>query len=174
MNALHRMGFLIPLFILTLGFSQCTSTKETLKITQTIELSKVSKTQVYYQNWVAGVRGGGSGMDLYISKSVVGDKKLITAYFKGKSVKFDPMVENSNIYIARFKGEANKRYDINMEADAINEYGNTIPVNKDSIPFKLAPNDAVVSYLENKALKYLKLINIPKKESLAYPSAPRN
>jgi len=174
MNAIHNIGFWMSLFILTFGLSQCTCTKDSIKITKTIELSEVSKNKAYYQKWVAGVRGGGSGTDLYISKSVVGDKKLITAYFKGKSVKFDLMVENSNVYIARFKGEANQRYDLLMEADAINEYGNRAPVKKDSIPFNLTKNDAVVSYFEDNTLKYLKLTNIPEKEKLAYPSAPRN
>ena len=168
------MGLLTFLFVLTVGFPQCTSIKGTMSIAETIELSEVSKTHVYYQSWVAGVRGGGSGIDLYINNSVVGGKKLITAYFKGRSVEFSIKANNSNIYIAHFKGEANQRYDLNMEAEAINEYGNKVSVKKDSIPFKLANNDAVASYLENNTLKYLKLLNIPKKESLAYPSAPRN
>jgi len=174
MNKIYRIGLLMPLFVLTVGFPQCTSTKGTMNIAQTIELSEMSISQVYYQSWVAGVRGGGSGIDLYINKSVVEGKKLITAYFRGKSVKFDPVVGNSNIYIARFKGETNQVSDINMEADAINEYGNTAPIKKDSIPFELSSNDVVVSYLQNNVLKYLKLINISKKESLAYPSVPRN
>jgi len=174
MNKIYRMGLLMTLFVLTVGFPQCTSTKDTMKLTQTIELSEVSKTAVYYQNWVSGIKGGGSGMDLYINESVTGNKKLITAYFKGRSVEFSPKADNSNVYIAHFKGESNQKYDLNMEAEAINEYGNTNPVKKDSILFKLTINDAVVSYLENDSLKYLKLLNIPKKESLAYPSAPRN
>jgi len=171
MNAMHKIGFLMSLFILTLGFSQCTSPKVIMKIAHTIE---VSKTQAYYQKWVAGVRGGGSGTNLYVNKSLVKNKELITAYFKGKSVKFDAITENSNIFIARFKGDANQGYDLNMEAEAINEYGNTTPVKKDSIPFKLANNDAVVSYLDNKVLKFIKLKSIPEKEMLAYPSTHRN
>jgi len=145
-----------------------------MEIIKTIELSKESITDGYYQNWVAGVRGGGSGTDLYISKSAVGNKQLVTAYFKEKIVDFDSTVKESNMYIARFKGEANQVYDINMEEDAINEYGNKAPIEKAAFPFKLEPNEAVVSYLDNTTLKYLKLINISKKESLAYPSAPRN
>ena len=170
----QKLGVFLSLSVLTLSFAQCTSTKKTMEITKTIELTKESISEVYYQKWVAGVRGGGSGIDLYINKSVVGDKKLITAYFKGKSVKFNSIAMNSNVYIAHFNGEANQKYDLNMEADAINEYGNKIPTKKDSIPFKLAINDAVVTYLENNTLMYLKLLNIPKKETLAYPSAPRN
>lgn len=145
-----------------------------MEIGRTIELSKGSITDVYYQGWVAGVRGGGSGTDLYISKSVVGNKQLVTAYFKEKVIDFDTTTKESNMYIARFKGKANQAYDTNMEAEAINEYGNKIPLDKVEFPFKLGPNEAVVSYLENKKIKYLKLINISNKESLAYPSAPRN
>jgi len=144
-----------------------------MEITKTIEVSKESTSEVYYQNWVAGVKGGGSGTNLFVSKAIVKNKELITAYFKGRSVGFDPIHENSNVFIARFKGEANQRYDLNMEEEAINEYGNRTPTKKDSIPFNLAINDAVVSYLENNRLKYIKFTNVPQKEMLAFPSAPR-
>jgi hypothetical protein len=170
----QKLGIFSSLFVLTLSFSQCASTKKTIEITKTIELSKESSSEVYYQNWVAGVRGGGSGTNLYISKSVVENKELITAYFKGKEVVFDTLIKGSKMFIARFKGDANQIFDMEMNADAINEYGNKAVVEKTDFPFNLEPNDAVVSYLENNTLKYLKLINIPKKESLAYPSAPRN
>ena len=144
-----------------------------MEVTKTIELSKESTSEVYYQHWVAGVRGGGSGTNLFVSKTLFENKELITAYFKGKSVNFDPIHENSNVFIARFKGEANQKYDLNMEAEAINEYGNKTPMKKDSIPFNLAINDAVVSYSENNVLKYIKFKNVPQKEMLAFPSAPR-
>jgi len=174
MKLLQKIGFSVFAFMLTLSFSQCTSTKKTMKIGRTIELTKESNTEVYYQSWVAGVKGGGSGINLFVSKSVVENRQLITAYFKGKVVDFDHVEEGENMYIARFKGEANQVNDINMEAEGINEYGNKAPAEKKDFPFKLAFNEAVVSYLENNTLKYLKLINIHKKELLAYPSAPRN
>jgi len=170
----QKLGVFLSLSVLTLSFAQCTSTKKTMEITKTIELTKESISEVYYQKWVAGVRGGGSGTDLYISKSAVDNKQLITAYFMNKVVDFDVTTKESSMYIARFKGAANQIYDTNMESEAINEYGNKAPVEKTQFPFKLSTNEAVVSYLENNVLTYLKLTNIPKKESLAYPSAPRN
>jgi len=173
MKLQHVIGFWVLVFALTLGFSQCTGTKNTMKISDTILISKAMQSQVYYQTWVAGVRGGGSGTDLYVSKSAVGNKELLTAYFNGKSVNFDPLTKQSNIYIARFKGEANQLKIQVMSANEVQEHVNKVPVKKDSIPFKLGVNEAVVSYLENKKVKYIKLTNITKKEMLAYPSAPR-
>ena len=41
-------------------------------------------------------------------------------------------------------------------------------------PFELLNDEAVISYLENDIMKYLKLTNISQKESIPYPSAPRN
>ncbi len=174
MNFFQKLGVLLSLSALTFSFSQCASAKKTMEITKTIELSKKSSSEVYYQSWVAGVRGGGSGTDLYISKSSVGNKELITAYFMKKIVAFDTLTKGSKMFIARFKGEANKIFDIEMNADAVNEYGNKVLAEKTDFPFNLKPNEAVVSYLENKKIKYLKLTNISKKESLAYPSAPRH
>ena len=174
MKLLQKIGFTVFVSILTLSFSQCTSVKKTMEITKIIELPKELTTDAYYQNWVAGVRGGGSGTNLYINKSVVGNKQLIAAYFKEKIVDFEPVTKMGDVYVARFKGKANQIYDMEMNADGINEYGNKAPIEKKDFPFKLAPNEAVVSYIENNIVKYLKLINISKKESLAYPSAPRN
>lgn len=170
----QKLGILLSLSALTLSFSQCTSAKKTMEIKKTIKLSNKSNSEVYYQNWMAGVRGAGSGTDLYISKSAVDNKQLITAYFMNRVVDFDVTTKESSMYIARFKGAANQIFDTNMEAEAINEYGNKAPVEKTQFPFKLVANEAVVSYLENKKIMYLKLTNISKKESLAYPSAPRN
>ena len=168
-----QLGVFLSLSVLTLSFSQCTSTKNSMEASKTIELTKESTSEVYYQNWVAGVRGGGSGTNLFVSKTLVENKELLTAYFKGKSADFDPIHEHSNVFIARFTGEANQRHDLNMEVQAINEYGNKAPLKKDSIPFNLAINDAVVSYLENNVLKYIKFKNVPQKEMLAFPSTPR-
>lgn len=173
MKLQHAIGFSVLVFALTLGFSQCAGTKNTMKISDTILISKAMQSQVYYQSWVAGVRGGGSGTDLYVSKSAVGNKELLTAYFNGNTVDFDPLIGKSQVYIARFKGSANRFKDQVMSADGVQEHVNKVPVKKDSIPFKLGVNEAVVSYLENKKIKHIKLTNIIKKEMLAYPSAPR-
>lgn len=167
------IGFSTLVFALTLGFSQCNGAKNVIMISETVTISKALKTQVYYQNWVAGVRGGGSGTDLYVSKSAVVNRELVTAYFRNKEVKFEPLNNNTSVYIARFKGDANQLQDKIMNADGMQEYGNKAPVKVDSIPFVLGVNDAVVSYLENNSMKYLKLVNIPEKPMLAYPSAPR-
>jgi len=158
---------------LVLSFSQCSSTKKKIKISDTISVSKALQSEVYYQSWIAGVRGGGSGIDLYISKAAVEDKELITAYFNEKMIDFDSVTKESNMYVARFKNEVNQINDINMDADAINEYGNKVPVKKINFPFSLEFNEAVVSYIENKKTYYLKVINISKKETLAYPSVPK-
>jgi len=161
-------------FIVTIGFSQCVSSEKVMKITDTIQLSKESLSKVYYQHWVAGVRGGGSGTNLYVSKSAVGNKQLVSAYFKGKVIDFDPLIKGGNVYVAYFKGTSNLIHDIKMHSDTANEYGNNVPPKKKEFPFKLEANEAIISYLENDEIRYLKLTNIPEKESLAYPSAPRN
>ena len=173
MKLLEKTSLILFVFILQLCLSQCNSTKNTMDMTETIDSSKGLNSVIYYQNWVAGIEGGGSGTDLYINKELVAGKELKTAYFKGRIVDFDSSVNQSNFFIARYKGNTNWKKDKNMDADTIKEYGNEAPVDASEFPFNLASNEAMVSYYENGIIKYLKLTNITKKASLAYPSMPK-
>ncbi len=151
------------------GFSQCNTPKKAMKITKTITLQERNATQVYYQHWVAGVQGGGSGVNLVISKKVLDNIKPIKIYFRNKTA----LVEEKQFdYVARYKGTVNQINDYNMSANPKEEYGNTAAKNTENFPFQLQENEAIISYLQNNTTKYLKLTNITEKEMLAYPSAP--
>lgn len=174
MSLFQRLIFISFLFFLAIGFSQCTSAKQNMKISETINISIQMKSQVYFQNWIAGIKGGGSGTNLFISASILTGKKPFKAWFKGKSANIETTkVNNVDFYVAYFKGDSNQLKDYTMEADVKQEYGNKIPVKKEVFPFDLLENEAVISYKENDKTKYLKLTNISQKEMLAYPSAPR-
>ena len=171
MNLIYKYRFFFFLFFV---FVHCKSSKEHVKISNEMSVITKDYSVVYFENWIAGIQGGGSGTNLFVSKSVLNNKKLISAYFRGKVTDFEVLKPSSNFYIARFKGEANLKRDLNMDNDVIKEYGNKTPLASLHFPFELLNDEAVISYLENDIMKYLKLTNISQKESIPYPSAPRN
>ncbi|MCL9809903.1 hypothetical protein [Flavobacterium luminosum] len=73
--------------------------------------------EVYFENWVAGIRGGGSGTNFHIrfSQGLPKEIKIQQLYFRGKVESLQP-IDNFN-YLVSFKGNANwDRADI-MESD---------------------------------------------------------
>lgn len=154
------------LFTLLIVFSQCKSTSETMKIDNIIKLEETNATHTYFQTWVAGVQGGGSGLNLVLSKSFLKDLVPIQVYFRNKIASAK---EKQFDFTAYYKGERNQLKDtLSEDKDPIIESSKTFP-------FDLKENEAIISYLNDGEITYLKITNIPQKESLAYPSTrPQN
>ncbi|WP_303316521.1 hypothetical protein Q4Q34_06855 [Flavivirga abyssicola] len=166
MKLLKRILFLCLISLVMMSFSQCAST---FKLQDSVPLEI---GQVYHQSWVAGVKGGGSGINVFIpllsnSKNIV----LDSIYFRGKAVKLE---KDKMLYIGRYALSANQNKDIIMSSDPIAEYGNLVPEIPKKIPFELKEDECVVSYNEGHKIKYYKISNIIEQESLNYPSAPQN
>ena len=165
MKAQHQYLFLSVIAIVSLSFSQCASThklQETLPITI---------GQIYYQNWTSGIKGGGSGINLYIpieNKPV--NMVLDSVYFKNKRGKLEQL--SDSLYIARFTNNAIIKTDIIMSNDPYAEYGNTPPLRQQETPFELDDNECVLVYLEGDKYNYFKWSGIIKKEPVFYPSVP--
>lgn len=159
-----------------LSFSQCCTTKHTSKQDNTNKMGDLQKNpsfeldSTYFQKWVAGVQGGGSGIHLYIS--VLTNKNQVvfdSAYFRGYKAK----IEISKMgYIASFKTELNQKEDIIMTNKNHGEFGNKSPLNETYFPFKLNQNECVISYIEDHTKKYFKIENLIEKSMEQYPSAP--
>ncbi len=155
------MSLFLMLFIIV-SFSQCAST---LKLQDNLPLEI---DEVYYQTWVAGVKGGGSGINVFIPiESNSNDIVLDSMYFRGKSTKIEYV--NDALAVGRFKTEANQKQDIIMSNEPYAEYANKVPELPEKIPFELKDDECVVSYLEKNKIKYFKIEGIVKKESTRYP-----
>ncbi|WP_226542173.1 hypothetical protein [Neotamlana laminarinivorans] len=156
----------ITITLVTMSFSQCASSAK-LENQPDFNVG-----EVYYKTWVAGVKGGGSGVNLFVpilskTNSVVFD----SLYFKNKQVKVE---ESKNaLIIGRFKSDANNKNDIIMSNEPYAEYGNKLPVNKIKIPFELKDDECILSYTQNGVIKYFKIEGIIKKESRPFPSVKR-
>jgi len=134
-------------------FMQCSSAQKLQKETS------FKTSNVYYQKWVAGVKGGGSGTNVFIP--LTAEQKEITLdslYFRGHKVALQTKPNSPKLYIGRIIGSANQKEGYTSSGD--------------KIPFDLKDNEAVVSYSENGNVKYFKIENISEKPMQQFPSAP--
>ena len=132
--------------------------------------------EVYYQKWVSGVKGGGSGLNLFIplQKELPKDIKLDSVYFRGQGTSLEKTQDGKMLYIGRFKTDFNQKQDIIMSEDSKEEYGNTLTIKHSKSPFDLKENECVVSYKSESKTYYFKIGDISEKQTQNYPSAPRN
>lgn len=134
-------------------FMQCSSA-------QKLQKEATFKTDnAYYQKWVAGVKGGGSGINVFIPVTTkVEDVKLDSLFFRGHKVALQTKPNNATLYIGYITTDANQKEGFTS--------------NKVKLPFELNDNEAVVSYIENNTTKYIKIENLVEKQMEQYPSAP--
>ncbi|OEK06135.1 hypothetical protein A8C32_19075 [Flavivirga aquatica] len=157
---------LLILFLGMLSFSKCASTQKLEK------KLPISIGDVYYEHWVAGIKGGGSGFNVFIPVTNNTESFILdSVYFKGRRAKLE--YKNKSTFIGRFKTKANQKQDYVMSSDSNEEYGNTVYDLPKKIPFALKEDECIVSYKENKTTKYYKISNIIKKESQSYPTELR-
>lgn len=167
MKAIKQILKLITISIITISFSNCSSVKKMQ------DKAPFSFDEVYYQHWVAGVRGGGSGVNVFISlKSNPDNIELDSIYFRGQQSKVE--ISNEKLIIGRFLTKANQKEDIIMSSEPHAEYGNKAPELPKNTPFSLKDDECVISYKQGETTKYYKISNMLRKPSPHYPSAPPN
>ncbi|AUP79350.1 hypothetical protein C1H87_11780 [Flavivirga eckloniae] len=153
--------------LIVIGFSQCASTQK-LEDKLPLEIDNV-----YYQHWTSGVEGGGSGYNLFIPiKSNPNDIMLDSLYFKEQQVKLE--LKGETVFVGRFKSEANKKQDIIMSSNRLEEYKNEVPKLTKKMPFELNDTECVVTYKKGNKTKYHKIPNITQKASEKRLNMPFN
>ncbi len=167
MKDLNRIFVVLLMLGIMLSFSQCSSAQKLQ------EKAPTAFGEVYCENWVAGVQGGGAGTNIFIP---VEDTSIVldSVYFRGKAVKLQTKPQNTKVFIGYFTSDFNApKPDMVMSADTKEEYGNKLPKKETKIPFELKDNACVVSYKDGTTTKYFKIENVVEKASIPRPSAPR-
>lgn len=158
--------FSIFILLILASFSQCSSTKKFQ------EQAPLDISQVYFQKWIAGVEGGGSGLNIFIHVKET-SPRLDSVYFRGKVINLE-IEENGLLYIGRFLTSLNQKKDLVMSNEPKAEYGNQAPETLQKLPFDLSETECIISYQKGGKISYFKIENIVEKEMIAYPSAPPN
>ena len=127
-------------------------------------------SEIYYQSWVAGIRGGGSGINVHLTfKEKLPSNVLLKSMQLLHYTTFEIDVKEKSQYIGRIKTERNQ---FNLDENPVDEYGNEVPVKKDN---SLKEGQVLLTF-EKDGKEFTRLIeNVKQVEMLAYPSAkPRN
>ena len=126
------------------------------------KIIKESTILASYETWVAGVRGGGSGINFYVDLKTELSKEieLKKVIFRGYEVPFD---KQDNLHLqAMIKTPGNQQ---KFEGDDSQIY--TSPKNA----LTLADNEAILIFTKDGKEYQQKITNVIEKPSLEYPSA---
>lgn len=152
----------ITYLFLPLAISQCSSGQ------QMVQKAPFVTGEVYFEQWIAGVQGGGSGIDFYLPIiNMPTTIQLEKVYFRGK-VAAVTLLEDKR-YIARFATALNRQRDLTLHADPIEEQVNT-PPKHDPFPVELQESEAGIFYLQDGKPFYTIIKNVIEKESIPRPS----
>ena len=115
-----------------------------------------------YQGWVAGVRGGGSGVNFYVdlTSELPENVDLKKVIFRGFEVPFEK--QDALHFFASIKTEGNQQ-----KFDGDDSQVFTSPKNA----LTLGKNEAVLIFAKNGKEYHQKISNVIEKPSLEYPSA---
>jgi hypothetical protein len=129
---------------------------------------------VYFQKWIGGQEGTGSGTDFYIEFKNPLNKEisLEKIYFRNQEATLEEITKNK--FVAHFY-QKNINHDLIQDSDSLKEYGNKAPI-MIKPKFDLKPNVALLEYTENKKTLFFKIMNPKENPTIAYPSInkPKN
>lgn len=158
---------IILISIVLTGFTNCSSAQ---KLEKQVSF-KIG--EVYFQHWVAGIKGGGSGVNIFIPiDNLENNIQLDSVHFRGKAAKLEFKPNSPTLFIGRFMSLTNRDSDIIMSGKPEEEYGNQLPEQTKKSPFELEQNECVISYIRDGKSRYFKIGNIIEKKAEFYPSAP--
>ncbi len=137
------------------------------------EKSPVEFGDIHFQKWTAGVKGGGSGINLYIpvKNEMI---KIDSIYFRGQVSKAEVKPKDSSLYIGRFDTKFNQSKDIILSSDSMEEAKNKLPVKDKPIPFELENDECVISYSKKGKTLYYKISDLKERAAEYYPSTQPN
>lgn len=153
MKTIKKLLGILSLTLISMSFSQCASNN--IKLEQKIP---ITFGEVYTKNWISGVKGGGSGTNIFIE---VKDESIVldSVFYKGKLAKLSVKPLNKTLFIGRFLSNGNRENTNLIEKIKPEELSNK------TIPFELNDDECVVSYITNGKTKYYKLGNVVNRKS---------
>jgi len=151
MKLIKKGAYTLLLSIAISATFQCSSSKYKLQ-----EQSPIQLDRVYFQEWYAGIKVGGTGINIFFPN-------LNT----GKNITVD------SVYFRNLKGKLTKGRAAYSSILKNRSPYDTTPIPKATKPlFEITGNECVISYTENGETKYFKINNISEKEGIYYENGP--
>ncbi|MFN0728404.1 hypothetical protein [Polaribacter gochangensis] len=158
---------LLLFFCVAVSFSSCS----TLKLTKSAPFRVFGAT---YHNWVGG-QPGVSGTNLIIGVENDANITFKKIYFHNKVVDASTTERKGKKYVianistsAEMVLETRTKTTVNGGVVMSDERNNP-KIKRETIPFNLEPNEAVVSYISGKKTYYYKVSKIKKTDTVFYP-----
>lgn len=167
MKSIKYVSSLIVMLVLIASFSQC-STAQKLQ-----EKAPMVLGEAYAQKWTAGIKEGGSGINVFIPVKV-NSVTLDSIYFREQKGKLEFIKGDQDLYVGRFRTDLNQPRDIILSSDMKEESKNRLPKLKEKMPFEFNDDECIVTYQKGNKTLYYKISNIKMEQPLNYPSAPPN
>ena len=162
---MNNKSCLLFYFVISTSFINCS----TVKTNTFTDVAPFIITAPYYNSWIAGIEGGGSGVNVFLPVSDTRNIDIDSIHFRGEKAIVE---KKESLIIGRFKTTLNQSRDLIMSSNPKDEFQNKLIYKFDLSPFVLADNECVVSYrLQNKR-HYYKISDLKKAPHIAYPSAP--
>jgi len=162
MKYIKNIVSLFSIYFFIACFSNCGNTKGN-KLLSLDTTPPFNISQIYFQNWAAGIKEGGRGTNVYITlKSLDEGVKLEEIYFRNKTEALKKITGDSLSFIAFFRDDRSKQ--VIMDSNPIKESQNTPPAH-----FDLTDNEVVISYQLKGETKYFKISSVEERPMVAYP-----
>ncbi|WP_066223092.1 hypothetical protein [Formosa haliotis] len=163
----------MKLFKFFLGFSFLLSTVSNCASQKLEKDAPIAIKEVYKKHWTSGVKGGGSGTNIFVSlvNPLPAELSLDSIYFDGFQLALNQDQNNSLLYVGRHLEDAKDDYLIkNPLVEEKEEQKTTIKTPK----FQLKPNECVVKYTKLDKVKYFKYDALQTKARPLMPQAKPN
>ena len=149
------MKFFTILF--TLALISCSSSQ----VTETITASDYTAEKPYFQKWMGGAPGSGSGVNLFIPAYLIEKDSIDAIYFQDmKATNFYFEDEDHSTIVARFINS--NTVQTKMTLDPKGEYGNPAP-SLEKIDIELSTNEAAIKLKGEKKASFVILSAIEEK-----------
>ena len=120
----------------------------------------------YFQTWVAGIQGGGSGIDVFFPVKDLNNIIPDSIHFRGQRVK---AVYKNKMILGHFSTPKNQHQDIILSNEPLAEANNQLLPKQDHSAFELEPNTCVLSYIIDNKRFYYKITDLIQRKSNSYP-----
>jgi hypothetical protein len=156
MKLLKKASYAIVFAVICASTFQCASPK--VAATTTFEEHVPFKVKpVYFQEWYAGIKVGGTGINLFLPiTNVAQNVEIDYVYFRNLTGKLN---KKDGEYFALLKNKSPNYTFKKPEAPA-------------DYPFTLKDNECAVSYIENGTTKYLKVVSMSEVAGTYYKDGP--
>lgn len=136
---------------------------------KTIKLEKESPftvTGATYNNWVGGQQGV-SGIRVIIGYTTTEKVDFKSIFFNDKEAKIEMKEREGKTYLFGYIDTSTRKDDdLILDIDPKKETKNKLP---QKLPFKLKENEAIVSYLDGKRMKFVKVSDLKRTATDFYP-----